>query len=425
MKIRKAAEKATKQAARISAMIPVRQTSADRGESPALLEPLILSPASKARPEFTDLVLELASRSTGFTRSLSKGVAAALADLVRSMNCYYSNSIEGHYTHPIDIEKALKNDYSRDANKRNLQHEAKAHIEVQRWIDSGGLRHPPTTRASICEIHRRFYEHLPDELLTIENPDTHERMRMVPGELRTADVAVGRHIPVSAGSVPRFLDRFEQVYTPLGRTESIMAAAAAHHRFAWIHPFLDGNGRVVRLLSHATLLDSLDTGSLWSVSRGLARNVDDYKRHLAACDQTRRNDFDGRGNLSEEALVEFTRFFLNICTDQVKFMESLIAPDRLRARVLLWAEEETKLKLLHPKAKNLLEALLYRGEVPRGEAPQVMGTSSTGSRRIVNDLAKYGAIRSDSPYGPLRLALPATLAPRWLPGLFPDKKDEG
>jgi hypothetical protein len=78
-------------------------------------------------------------------------------------------------------------------------------------------------------------------------------------------------------------------------------------------------------------------------------------------------------------------------------MESLVAPDRLRARVLLWAEEETKLKSLHPKAKNILEALLYRGEVPRGEAPYVIGTSSSGSRRIVSDLTQYGAIGSASP----------------------------
>jgi Fic family protein len=177
-------------------------------------------------------------------------------------------------------------------------------------------------------------------------------------------------------------------------------------------------------MSHATLLDCLDTGSLWSISRGLARNVDDYKRHLVACDQPRRNDFDGRGNLSEEALVEFTRFFLNVCIDQVKFMESLVQPDRLRVRVLLWADEETKLKVLNSKAKTLLEALLYRGEIPRGEAPKVIGASSSASKRAVSDLLKLGAIRSETPYGPLRLALPATLAPRWMPGLFPDKEKE-
>lgn len=394
----------------------------DRGESLALMEPMILSHGSPARSELTDLIVELVARSTGFTRSLSPGFAAALADLVRSMNCYYSNLIEGHDTHPIDIEKALRDDYSKDPIKRNLQKEAKAHIEVQRWIDSGGLKNPPTTRASICEIHRRFCEALPAELLTVENPDAHEKMHVIPGEPRTADVAVGRHIPVSAGAVPRFLNRFEQVYTPLSRTESILAAAAAHHRFAWIHPFLDGNGRVVRLMSHATLLDCLDTGSLWSISRGLARNVDEYKSHLVACDQPRRNALDGRGNLSEEALIDFTRFFLNICIDQVKFMESLVEPDRLRARVLLWAEEEAKLKLLNPKAIHLLEALLYRGQVPRGEAPRVIGASGSVSRRAVADLFKLDAIRSDTPYGPLRLALPATLAPRWLPGLFPEHR---
>jgi Fic family protein len=50
------------------------------------------------------------------------------------MNCYYSNLIEGHDTHPVDIERALKNDYSQDRRKRDLQLEAKAHIAVQRWI---------------------------------------------------------------------------------------------------------------------------------------------------------------------------------------------------------------------------------------------------------------------------------------------------
>src|SRR5207253_3189004 len=158
-----------------------------------------------------------------------------------------------------------------------------------------------------------------------------------PGELRNRDVKVGNHIAVSPGAVPRFLERFEQVYSRLGKTESILGTAPAHHRLAWIHPFLDGNGRVARLVSHATLLETLDTGGIWSVARGLARNVAAYKSHLANCDRPRRNDFDGRGNLSEEALADFTRFFLELCIDQVRFMEELVQPDRLRTRILMWA----------------------------------------------------------------------------------------
>ena len=114
----------------------------------------------------------------------------------------------------------------------------------------------------------------------------------------------------------------------------------------WIHPFLDGNGRVARLMSHAMLRDVLDTGGVWSIARGLARNVAYYKAQLATCDLPRRNDLDGRGNLSEEALADFTRFFLRVCIDQVTFMEGLVAPDRLRVRILIWVEEEVRIGAL-------------------------------------------------------------------------------
>jgi Fic family protein len=340
------------------------------------------------------------------------------------MNCYYSNLIEGHDTHPIDIERALKNDYSKDAHKRDLQLEAKAHIQVQEWIDGGGLTDKRAfTAEGICEIHRRFCDLLPEDLLWVEDPVTKERVRVVPGELRQRDVQVGRLVAISPGALPRFLERFENVYGRLGKTETIIGSAAAHHRLLWMHPFLDGNGRVARLMSHAVLLDTLDTGAVWSVARGLARNVQQYKQLLANCDQTRRNDLDGRGTLSEEALAEFTQFFLTICIDQVTFMESLVQPDRLRARILLWAEEEIRLGHLPPKSGSILEAVLYRGELPRGDAEAIVGTGARQARRIVSALVEFGVLESDSARAPLRLTFPATLAQRWMPGLFPEKAD--
>ena len=393
----------------------------DCGEDAGMMEPTLLAEGSRYRRELTDLALELVGRSAGFRRSLPAGIVTALADLVRSMNCYYSNLIEGHDTHPIEIEKALKNEYSKDTGKRNLQLEAKAHIEVQRWIDSGHLRGRATTRAGLTEIHRRFCAELPEELLWVEDPETHERLRVVPGELRNRDVRVGRHIPVSPGAVPRFLDRFENVYSLLGKTESILAAAAAHHRFAWIHPFLDGNGRVVRLMSHATLLETLETGALWSVARGLARRVETYKELLANCDRERRNDLDGRGPLSEEALVVFTRFFLETCLDQIAFMENLVQPEALRSRILGWAEEQVRLKLLPAKAGNVLEAVLYRGELPRGEVADVLHVGVRQGQRIVAELVKANVLVPDDSRAPIRIAFPATLAPQWMPGLFPEK----
>lgn len=165
----------------------------DRGETIGLMEPMLIGESSRKRGEITDLALELVAKSSGFRRSLQPSIAASLADLVRSMNCYYSNLIEGHDTHPIDIERALNEDYSRDAKKRDLQLEAKAHIAVQRWIDEGGLLGRSFTIEGICETHRRFCDLLPPDMLWAENPETHERIAIIPGELRKRDVKVGAH----------------------------------------------------------------------------------------------------------------------------------------------------------------------------------------------------------------------------------------
>jgi Fic family protein len=338
------------------------------------------------------------------------------------MNCYYSNLIEGHDTHPVDIERALRNDYSAEPEMRNLQLEARAHIMVQRWIDARGLAGRATTSEGLLEIHRRFGDLLPEDLLWAEDSETKERIRVVPGKPRERDVRVGRHVPVSPGAVPRFLARFEEVYRGLGKTDTILAAAAAHHRLLWIHPFLDGNGRVARLMSHAMLLETLDTGGIWSIARGLARDVGTYRGRLQACDLTRRNDLDGRGHLSEEALAAFTEFFLTTCIDQVDFMEALVQPGRLRDRILIWTEEEIRARTLPPKSGAVLEAVLYRGALPRGKVERVLGTSGRQARRVTSALIERGVLVSESSRAPLRLAFPAGLASRWMPGLFPERK---
>ena len=142
---------------------------------------------------------------------------------------------------------------------------------------------------------------------------------------------------------------------------------------------------------------------------------------MSTCDLPRCNALDGRGNLSEETLAAFTRFFLETCLDQVAFMEELVQPDRLRARILLWAEEEARLGHLAPKAGQILESVLYRGELPRADVSALLGVGERHARRIVADLDKVGVLVSDSSRAPLRLTFPAALASRWMPGLFPER----
>jgi Fic family protein len=172
-------------------------------------------------------------------------------------------------------------------------------------------------------------------------------------------------------------------------------------------------------MSHALTLNVLDTGSMWSIARGLARNAAKYKEHLANCDLSRRNDLDRRGNLSEEALASFTRFFLETCIDQINFMEKLMQPELLRTRILLWAREEIALRNLPQQSLQILEAILYRGEISRSEMAGVLNVTDRHARRLTSVLVEKGILISDSPRSSLRLAFPAALANRWMPGLFP------
>src|SRR5438270_4910415 len=145
-------------------------TAVDRGENTPQIEPLLLGESSRHRPALTDLAFDLTQKSEGLRRSLPQSLQTSLAALVRVTDCYYSNLIEGHDTHPVDVERALKNDYSKDPRKRDLQLEAKAHITVQKWIDGSGLRGRAVTSEGIREIHRRFCELLPEDLLRAEDP---------------------------------------------------------------------------------------------------------------------------------------------------------------------------------------------------------------------------------------------------------------
>lgn len=393
----------------------------DEGESIGLMEPMTLAEGALGSGPLRDLCLTLAEDSAGLRRSLPEPMVDALATLVRSMNCYYSNLIEGHDTHPVDIERALNDDYSTNPEKRNLQLEAKAHIAVQKWIDDGGIAERVTTPENLQEIHERFCALVPEELLWVTDPQSGKKEKVIPGAFRESYVQVGQHVSVSPGAVPRFLERFDGAYARLGKSQALLSTAAAHHRLLWIHPFSDGNGRVARLMTYAMLRETLDTGGLWSVARGFARQEVAYKQHLMACDQPRRGDRDGRGTLSEAALLGFTGFFLETCLDQVRFMTDLIEPDRLRQRISTWAAEEIAVGALPKKSALVLEAVLYRGELPRSSVGDLMDVGDRQGRRIVSALVDKGVLTSTGPRAPLRIAFPAALASRWMPGLFPEQ----
>ena len=338
------------------------------------------------------------------------------------MNCYYSNLIEGHDTHPRDINRALgEARFSPDPRKRQLQHEAVAHIIVQQMIDADEDPQVPVTSVEYIKwLHREFCSRLPEEMLWIKNQDTGEMVHVAPGELRRGSVAVGRHIPPSAEALPEFLDRFGVAYDPgrMSRVREMASVGPAHHRFLWIHPFYDGNGRVARLMSYAALRRAGVGNPIWSVARGLARNVDEYRAKLTDADEPRRGDLDGRGNLSERSLVAFSCFFLRASLDQVRFMSSLLEPARLLDRIEVYVGEQIRAGRLHVASLPLLREALHTGELARSRPPNLTGYGERAARDAVARLVAGGWLTSASSRAPLHLTFPMDAVERCFPGLY-------
>lgn len=383
----------------------------------ASMEPLL----PESNRDLEDLAIELTSAASRFAARLHPVMRASVGDLVRSMNCYYSNLIEGHSTLPVDIDRAMAGDFARAPEKRNLQLEARAHIEVQQIIDGGEMPFPVMSLDGICWLHGEFCRRLPDDLLIVRNPDTGEEIKMVPGQLRTRHVKVGEHIAPEPDMIESLLARLVEGYSlkMLSKLQKIISVGASHHRLTWIHPFFDGNGRVSRLFSHA-LLRELGIGSeLWSVSRGLARNVSDYKRLLSQADQPRRGDLDGRGNLTQAGLTEFTAFFLSCCLDQVTFMEELLKPEELLNRIEVWCNEEVQMQRLPKGSWPLLREAVLSGEFSRSQVQALTGYQERQARTVLSSLLNCGVLASATAKGKVRLGFPVYIVERWLPRLYP------
>ncbi|MDF1581596.1 MAG: Fic family protein [Desulfuromonadales bacterium] len=380
-----------------------------------------------------DLAREVVSRSAAMGGQLHPRSQEGVANLLRLINSYYSNMIEGNSTHPVDIERAMRDDYSSDPTKRNLQIESLAHIKCQKQI-YGWLQDDPGLDSSdpavIRRIHCVFYSELPDSLKKVKHAETDEIIDVVGGELRHRDIKVGSHIGPSHATVPQFMQRFFDVYRR-DRHHGVMpviAAAAAHHRLMWIHPFLDGNGRVTRLYTDACLQSVPVLGyGLWNVSRGLARNRDRYMDALGWADAQRQGDTDGRGNLSNKGLIRFCCFFLEICLDQIDYMHQLLRLDAILERLMGYARMRAEKIIptptprhtgMKPEAGKILQEVLLRGEMTRGDAASASGLGRSG-RDVLAQLLDEELLVSSMPKGLVRVNFPTHISTYLFPDLYP------
>ncbi len=381
---------------------------------------------------------ELCIKSASLGAAYPPQILNGIRSMLRIVNSYYSNKIESEGTHPFEIEKASHEIFSGDTKQQQLQKMSLVHIGVQESIEEllqNGDDFTPFKRDFICNVHREFYSH-PDmkpflDIKTVPNSLTSENneetiIKMMPGEFRDREVYVGGHTAPDYNIIPTLFNMYELTYKSpphAMQARKVIYALASHHRLTWIHPFLDGNGRTSRLV-----LDGIFTGmklkgyGLWNISRGLARNSDEYKKYLALADMPRQGDLDGRGTLSLKQLKAYVKFMLEVSIDQVEYMREVLQLQTLNQRVKNYVKlSQLGMYLGEPLPKHselVFKELLVVGEMTRGKVAEVIHASERTARTLTKKLVELDFLESDTPTGAIRLKFNAHFASEIFPDLM-------
>ncbi len=375
----------------------------------------------------------LMEKSAALAGSHTPQLIDALQEHLLTVNSYYSNMIESEGTRISDIERAMKNEYSTDEKIQKLQRLSVAHIDVQKEImtslkDNKALS--PYDRTFILDIHRRFYmKKGMNAFLNVSAKN--EKVIMVPGEFRTRDVAVGDHQAPGAINVDSLMSEFEYLYAQSltkRRSLQLIYSLASHHRLAWIHPFLDGNGRTSRLTLDAVFAHIELAGyGLWNISRGLARDQKEYQSHLRQADMPRQGNYDGKGSLTTKGLEQFVDYMLDTALGQVNYMSNYLRLDGLAKRIELFVLRindglvPNEPKPLPAHAEKVFTYLLLHGKCTRGEVRKIIGKSESLATKLTKHLIEREFIVSNTPRGAIRLKINASMASYLFPELVPEE----
>jgi len=339
--------------------------------------------------EYQNKLMELYQADTAINHLVPGSIRSSLEWLLRYVNCYYSNKIEGNFTHPKELLKLEvdDSDYNLSSKSKPVV-ELLAHLELQLKLKNNSVAEGDVCKQDfIRSLHRSFYEGWPEEYRVVRGRDgsvvldqESSPIMVAPGEYRSIDVKVGDHIAPSYKEVRAYMSWIESSFNlkNIHGTNRLMAAAALHHRVAWVHPFADGNGRVIRLLTDCYMrFSGLGGYGLWSITRGFGRDPSSYYNALAMADRARQGSSDGRGILSDSGLRFFIEYFIDTALDQVRYFSGLLEPKSLRIRIDFYFEMRAKgaisdsngktLPVLKIVAREIYKVLLDRGVMSKSE----------------------------------------------------------
>ncbi len=269
--------------------------------------------------ELTDLIIELdhlRKRKLGGTTH--PRVFFQLKSIFHTLESIGSARIEGNNTTLAEyIETKIENKPTESQNIKEIQNIEKAMAFVEDNVADYSIN-----RMFISEMHRMIV----DDLLP---PPDGEGDR-TPGKYREVNVKIAKsdHVPPDYIRVPDYMTELIEF---IGREDSskydLLKIAIAHHRFVWIHPFGNGNGRVVRLFTYAMLVKlgfNVNVGRILNPTAVFCSNRDDYYHFLSNAD-----------NGESPEILSWCTYVLKGLKEEIDKIDNLLDYEYLKTEILV------------------------------------------------------------------------------------------
>ncbi len=267
----------------------------------------------------TDLIIDLDYlRKKKLDGSTHPKVFFQLKHIFHTLESIGSARIEGNNTTIVEyIETKLSESNKVLPSIKEIQNIEKA----MAFIEDNGIDYP-INRAFLSEMHKIIVDGL------LPPPDGEGDA--TPGEYRKINLKINK----SSHKPPEWLrvvDYMDELFDFVNKGDSpkydLLKAAIAHHRFVWIHPFGNGNGRTVRLFTYAMLVKAgfnVNVGRIINPTAVFCSNRNDYYNYLSEADKG-----------TDKGLMVWVEYVLKGLKEEIEKIDKLLDYNFLRKEILL------------------------------------------------------------------------------------------
>lgn len=269
--------------------------------------------------KLTDLIIELDYlRKKSLSGSTHPKVFFQLKHIFHTLESIGSARIEGNNTTIAEyIETKLDGEETPTSDIREIQNIEKA----MEFVEENILDYP-INKTFLSELHKMIV----DGLL----PPPHGEGDHTPGLYRNKNLIIQKsnHLPPESFLVDGYMrELFDFINTEHSPKYDLLKSAIAHHRFVWIHPYGNGNGRAVRLFTYAMLIKNgfnVNVGRIINPTAVFCSNRNNYYDNLAKADTG-----------TKEGILEWCEYVLRGLKEEIEKIDKLSDYNYLRSEILI------------------------------------------------------------------------------------------